>query len=89
MWIGADTSCGLRLQGMRGKRSAWLRSPYAADLALCSTKRLLGRCDGVLVGVLWPGAVRYIGYPAARSPGKLLALASECNALLLLFSLGQ
>ena len=43
-----------------GKRSAWLRSLYAADLAsLCSTKRLLGRCDGVLVGVLWPGAVRY------------------------------
>ena len=43
-----------------GKRSAWLHSPCAADLAsLCSTERLLGRFDRVLVGVLWPRAARY------------------------------
>ena len=72
VWIGAGSSCVLRAASAGhaptgrpvirrpGKRSAWLRSPYAADFAsLCSTKRLLGRCDGVLVGVLWPGAVRY------------------------------
>ena len=43
-----------------GKRSTWLHSPCAADLAsLCSTERLLGRFDRVLVGVLWPRAARY------------------------------
>ena len=73
-----------------GKRSALLRSLYAADLAsLCSTERLSGRFDRVLVGVLWPRAAHYIGYPAARSPGKLLVLASKCDALLLLYLLGQ
>ena len=43
-----------------GKRSAWLHSPCAADLAsLCSsTERLLERCNRVLVGALWPRVAR-------------------------------
>ena len=66
-----------------GKRSTWLHSPCAADLAsLCSTARLLGRFDRVLVGVLWPRAARYRlssgkgPRPAARSCERMRCPAS-------------